>query len=179
MTKRILLLLILQVYFTGYCQEIDEKYLNETKLFLQYIVPEFFGNTHLIINKTAPKVNIKDCKLAYESEKLSKAELIEVKEKTEKPKIIYWTNYFFPLAKIIDNDKITETFKDQEKGWNIFREKYGNNVTEFSSPIFLRNYNIAIIRFSIAQDYLAGYGYEGIFFKTEKGWDMAACSWDN
>ncbi len=179
MVKKILLFFILQIPFKNYCQKTDDRYAKETKLFLQYVIPEFLGNRTLIIDKTATKVDINDCKLAYESEKLSKAELEEVKEKIKNPSIIYWTNDFFPLAKIIDNDKITETFKDQEKGWNIFREKYGNNITGFSSPIFLRNYQIVIIKFSIAEDYLAGHGYEAIFFKTEKGWDMAACSWDN
>ena len=75
--------------------------------------------------------------------------------------------------------EIDEIFKDNANGWNEFQKKYGGSIAQFSSPIFLRNYEIVIIKFSITSDYLAGLGYEAIFMRNGDNWEISACSWDN
>lgn len=182
MKKKLLLFLVLNLTNLTYCQEnsFDEKYKNETKLVINYIFKNFLQEADLNISKTAKIVEINNCTSTYESPMLYKNEKEYVRDCIKNPKIIYWTEDFFPNCKIIESEKISEIFNDNTNGWNKFQQQYGGgSIAEFSSPIFLRNYEIVIIKFSITSDYLAGSGYEAIFTRKGDSWEMSACSWDN
>ena len=84
------------------------------------------------------------------------------------PKITYWTEEYFPTSKFIDSN-------NNQK----LNNRYNGTIAYFSSPIFLRNYEIAIIRFSEVSGELSGVGYEGIFIKKGDVWEIDVCSWDN
>ena len=179
MLQKILLLLILQICASGYSQKTADNYIAETKALLNTIIPEFFGSSPFAIRQSTLKLNSDDCRLTYQSNKLSKVELQEVLDKIENPSIIYWTNVYFSEYKIIEDEKIREVFQDKVSGWQNFEKIYIPSLAEFSSPIFLRNYEIAIIKFSISSGSLSGHGYEAIFFKRGNEWSMESCSWDD
>ncbi len=181
MKKRILIILLLLFTNLIFCQETEAetKYITETKSLINYISKVFLSTTNLNIEKTATRVKIENCKERYESSMFDKSELDFIKQSINNPKIIYWSEEYFPNSKIIENEKIQAVFKEETDGWNKFRETYGGAIVEFSSPIFLRNYQIALIRFSETSGELSGVGYEGIFIKKGDVWEINACSWDN
>lgn len=181
MKKKLLLFLILNLTNFVYCQEnlFDDKYKNETKLVISYIFRNFLQESNINIDKTATIVEVNNCTSTYDSPMLYSNEKEYVRECIKNPKIKYWTEDFFPNCKIIESKKIDEIFKDNANGWNEFQKQYGGSIAQFSSPIFLRNYEIVIIKFSITSDYLAGLGYEAIFIRNGDNWEISACSWDN
>lgn len=165
-----------------YCQEMvnEERYYQEAKSLLNYIQKEFIRETNFNIDQLAERVKAENCRSTYESSMFNNSELEYIKNSINNPKIIYWTKDFFPASNIIAHEKIQDAFKDEINGWKKFREIYGSaSIIEFSSPIFLRNYGIAIVKFSITSGYLSGVGYEALFIKKGNIWDMNACSWDN
>jgi hypothetical protein len=178
--KNIFLIIFLCFANLTYTQETesDVKYNQEVKSLLEYIQLQFIGETNFNVVKLASLIKIENCKSTYESSIFNSSELEYIKYNINNPKINYWTKDFFPSSNIIEKEKIEEIFNDPINGWKKFREKYGNDsIVSFSSPIFLRNYEIAIIKFSITSDYLSGDGYEALFIKKDNGWEMNACSW--
>ncbi|MFD2939090.1 hypothetical protein [Flavobacterium notoginsengisoli] len=178
--KKIILFIFFNVPYLIHCQEkpIDLKYKQETKLLLNYILKNYL-ETNTVIEKKASRVNIQDCPSTYESPILYNNEKEYVVKCINNPKILYWQKEYFPNLKIIENEKIDSVFNNANNGWNEFHKSYGHSLTSFSSPIFLRNYQIAIIKFSITSDSLAGYGFEAVFTKKDNDWVISACSWDD
>jgi hypothetical protein len=180
MMNKVLFILFLHITNLTYCQEIETRYKQEVKSLLNYIQLEFIGETTFNIDQSAKLVKIEDCKSTYESSIFDSSELEYIKKSIDKPKIVYWTKDFFPSSNIIESKKIQDAFKDEIDGWKKFRQIYGgSSIAEFSSPIFLRNYEIAIIKFSITSGYLSGVGYEALFIKKGNVWEINACGWDN
>jgi hypothetical protein len=180
--KNIFLIIFLCFANLTYTQETesDVKYNQEVKSLLEYIQLQFIGETNFNVVKLASLIKIENCKSTYESSIFNSSELEYIKHNINNPKINYWTKDFFPSSNIIESKKIQDAFKDEIDGWKKFRQIYGGgSIAEFSSPIFLRNYEIAIIRFSITSGYLSGVGYEALFIKKGNVWEINACSWDN
>jgi hypothetical protein len=169
MKKKILIITFLLVNNIIFCQETEAetKYKAETKSLISYILKVFLSTPNLI-EKTATRVEIENCREKYESPIFDKLELDYIKQSINNPKITYWTDEYFPTSKIIES-------KNNQK----LNNRYEGAIADFSSPIFLRNYGIAIIRFSEVSGELSGVGYEGIFIKKGDAWEIDVCSWDN
>ena len=167
MKKTLFLIILLNLTNYIYCQEniTISKYKEETKLVISYILKTFIQENNLNIIKIATPVEIKDCPETYESSILHDDEKEYIRKTIKNPQIIYWTTDYFPSCKIIGNEE-TE-------------QQYSGSIARFSSPIFLRNYEIVLIKFSISSASLSGYGFEAIFTRKDKGWYMYSCSWDN
>lgn len=180
--KNIILILLLLITSLTYCQktENEARYNQEVKSLLNHIQKDFIKETNFNIDRLAERVKVENCRSTYESSIFNDSELEFIKNSINNPKIIYWTKDFFPASTIIEHEKIQEAFKDEINGWEKFRELYGaDSLIELSSPIFLRNYEIAIIKFSATSGYLSGVGYEALFIKKGNTWEINACSWDN
>lgn len=179
--KNVFFTLFLSFANLTYTQETesDVKYNQEVKSLLAYIQLNFIGETNFNVLSLANLIKIENCKSTYESSIFNSIELEYIRYNINNPKINYWTNEFFPSSNIIENEIIEEIFKDEIKnGWEKFEKKYGSgSIVSFSSPIFLRNYTIAIIKFSISSGYLSGDGYEALLIKKGNSWEMNACSW--
>lgn len=182
MMKKALFILFVHLVNLTYCQEteLDAKYRQEVKSLLNHIQSDFINEANIKIDGLAARITIEDCKSTYESSIFTSSELKYIKQSIDNPKIIYWSKDFFPASNIIPNEKIQELFKDGVNGWKNFHQLYGKgSIVQLSSPIFLRNYEITIIKFSITSGYLSGVGYEGFFIKRAGKWEINACSWDN
>ena len=169
MKKKILVLSFFLLSNIIFCQETEgeTKYKKETKSLIRYLLSEFLSKPNWI-ERTATLVNIEDCRNKYESPIFNKEELEYIKLSIDNPKITYWTQDFFPTSQVVESRKIQKR-KDQGI----------ETIAYFSSPIFLRNYEIALIRFSVVSGELSGVGYEGIFIKKGDIWEIDVCSWDN
>ena len=169
MKKKILIITFLLFNNIIFCQETEAetKYKVETKSLISYILKVFLSTPNLI-ERTATLVEIENCRQKYESPIFDKSELDYIKQSINNPKITYWTEEYFPTSKFIDSN-------NNQK----LNNRYNGTIAYFSSPIFLRNYEIAIIRFSEVSGELSGVGYEGIFIKKGDVWEIDVCSWDN
>lgn len=167
MKKTLFLIILLNLTNYIYCQDniTVSKYKEETKLVINYILENYIQDNYLNIIKTATPVQVKNCPETYESSILYDDEKEYVRKTIKNPQIIYWTNDFFPNCKIIEDEEA--------------EQQYSGSIARFSSPIFLRNYEIVIIKFSISSGNLSGYGFEAIFTRKDKGWFIYSCSWDN
>ena len=181
MKKGILIIILLLFNNLVFCQEtqVETEYKAETKLLINYILKNFLSTSYLNIRKTATRVKIENCKEKYESPIFDKLELDYIKKSIKNPKIISWNQEYFPNLKIIEEEKRQVIYKDRTDSCNKFEKTYEGSIAEFSSPIFLRNYEIAIVRFSETSGELSGVGYEGIFIKKGNNWEIDVCSWDN
>ena len=77
-----------------------------------------------------------------------------------------------PNINIVEESEIKKIFEDDKNGWENFRKKYGNNsIVRFSKPIFLRNYKICIISYSVGYGYLGGYNETACYRKQNGVWE--------
>jgi hypothetical protein len=181
MKKKILIITFLLFSNIIFCQETeaDTKYKAETKSLKSYILKVFLSTPYLNIERTATRVKIENCKEKYESPIFDKSELDYIKQSINNPKIAYWTEEYFPTLKIIEDKKNEKNINDKIECNSEIKYQYKGTIAEFSSPIFLRNFEIALVRFSEVSGELSGFGYEGIFIKKGNDWKIDTCSWDN
>jgi hypothetical protein len=50
----------------------------------------------------------------------------------------FWDSIDIPNSLAIPSDTITAIFKDRERSWKYFREKYGSSFNTFTMPVFFR-----------------------------------------
>ncbi len=181
MKKGISIIMLLFFCNLLFCQEsqAETEYKAETKLLINYILKNFLSASYLNVQKIATLVKIENCKEKYESPIFDKSELDYIKQSIKNPKVIYWNQDYFPNLKIIEKENTQAIYKEGTDDYNKFGKAFDGSIAEFSSPIFLRNYEIVLIRFSETSGKLSGIGYEGIFIKKGNNWEIDACSWDN
>lgn len=80
-----------------------------------------------------------------------------------------WNENLLNGAKVISKTNIRRTFK-KKRGWQKFRNKYGNCLSSYSMPIFNLNYDYCIIQVGIQCDWLAGRGGTNVYKLIEGRW---------
>ena len=163
-------------------KELGEKYKNETKKIVSYILEDEIK----IVSKTVliNKASIYDLKDCFETIFINSKELTEKDKsdiKIEIPIEFNWTNEYIENVKIIENSEFQKIFEDHKNGWENFRKLHGESILKISRPIFLRNYSICIISYSLTYDSLGGFGYTTCYRKENGKWKAfgTSCGWDS
>lgn len=162
----------------------DEKYIKETQKLLSDLIIQNKIELQSVLNNTAKanKYDLKDCfdNSFIKSAGLNDNEVSQVRFEIESQNIFKWTNEYVPNINIVEESEINKIFEDDKNGWENFRKQYGNySIVSFSKPIFLRNYKICIISYSVAYGYLGGYGETACYKKQNGVWkaDGIICSY--
>ena len=92
------------------------------------------------------------------------------REQFSKPRKFKWQENKIIGAKIIPEKELSKVFKHRKNGWNKFRKKYGNCLTDFSLPIFNIDFTYCIFYQWVQCDYLAGYGNLGLYKFENNKW---------
>lgn len=105
---------------------------------------------------------IKDTVFSKEDGDFIKQQLILINE-------FKWEQGKIKGANIIPDEKIHKIFK-HKKGWDKFNKKFGNCLTEFSLPIFSKNYDYCIFYSWEQCHYLAGGGNISLYKFVNSKW---------
>ena len=84
-----------------------------------------------------------------------------------------------PKAKLINGDTIKEIFNNYAKMWTYFHKEIGRDLTTFSAPIFLRNYQYCIFYSSFHCGDRCGEGQLLLYKKDGADWKKVKtyCNW--
>jgi hypothetical protein len=102
---------------------------------------------------------------------ISSQERIHIGQALTKLSSIRWSSSLFKYGKLISQDTVRAIFKDREhRGWQYFKQHYGTELHEFSSPIFIRDNTLCIFYSGYTCGYECGEGALAIFKKEKKDW---------
>lgn len=154
----------------------DEKYINETKKLLSNLIIQNKIEPQSVLNNiaTANVYGLKDC---FDNSFITLAglddnEVSQVRFEIDSQNIFKWTNEYVPNINIVEESEIKKIFEDDKNGWGNFRKQYGNySIVRFSKPIYLRNYEICIISYSVTYDSLGGYDETACYRKQNGIWE--------
>ncbi|HEX4850645.1 MAG TPA: hypothetical protein VFV08_07560 [Puia sp.] len=124
----------------------SSQYLSEVIQFIQQIKQQELNNNFFILEDEPATLDYFDClkELRTDTATFSKTELSVIEQEGKEPLIKIWTNSLIPKIKIISADTVRNIFNDNSKSWPFFYKHIGHSVSNFSAPIFLRNYSCCL-----------------------------------
>lgn len=167
-------LVVLCLYcFNSYCRAQDSA----------SFIKKYFGVTAKIVYKDRldtyhvdpiKSVLSKDTLHGFDSTEvliISPLERIYIDQALTKLSSTQWSSSLFKYGKLISQDTVRAIFKDRKhRGWQYFKQYYGNELHEFSSPIFIRDNTLCIFYSGYSCDYECGEGALAIFKKEKENW---------
>jgi hypothetical protein len=125
-------------------------------------------------SKTLKKSRLIDKKIkVVDSLTLTKQEKeFIIKELKKQTSEAFWDSIHIPNSLVITTDTITAIFKDRERGWKYFREKYGSSINSFTMPVFFRKKQLCAFYYDSHCGGLCGDGVLAIYRKEKGHWVM-------
>lgn len=125
-------------------------------------------------SKTLKKSRLIDKKIkVVDSLTLTKQEkdfiIKEIKKQATKA---FWDSIDIPNSLAIPADTITAIFKDRERGWKYFREKYGSSFNTFTIPVFFRKEQLCAFYYEDECGNRCSNGVLAIYRKEKGHWIM-------
>jgi hypothetical protein len=184
--KTLIVLLLATFPFSGNSQTNckNDRYKQETKKILSDILAEIDIDSKTLLADSTTTYSLKDGIETIFNDSIhdfSEEEKLFIKNEIENPVVFKWTTEYAENIRLITNRECENIFKDHKNGWNKFRTIYGERIVDVSKPIFIRNYSICILSYSVSEDYLGGYGYTACYRIVDGKWKPLGWmySWDN
>lgn len=174
------LIILWLCYFNGYSQ---------TQTSISFIQKQFGVNTKLVYMDGLDIYHVNNIKgalsedtlrgtlgIAYEPSKvliLSPEERMYIDQALAKLANTRWDSSLFKYGKLISKDEVKAIFTDRkDQGWQYFKQHYGTELHEFSSPIFIRDNTLCVFYSGYSCDYECGGGTLAIFKKEKGDWAL-------
>ncbi len=184
--KTLIVLLLAMTPFSGNSQTncINDRYKQETKKILSDVLTEIGINSKTLLEDTTTTYSLKygiETIFNDSTHDFSDEEKLYIKNEIENPVAFKWTTEYVENIRLITTQECKNIFNDHKNGWNKFRTMYGERIVTVSKPIFIRNYSICILSYSVSEDFLAGYGFTACYRVEDGKWKPFGWmhSWDN
>ncbi len=178
MPRNFTLIILCSCCFNGYSQ---------TQNSISFIQKHFGVNTKLVYMDRLDIYHVNNIKgalskdtlcgtlgITYESPKiliLSPQERTYIDQALAKLASTRWDSSLFKYGKLISKDEVKAIFTDRkQQGWQYFKQHYGTELHEFSSPIFIRDNTLCVFYSGHSCDYECGEGALAIFKKEKEDW---------
>ncbi len=149
----------------------DAEYLIQTQKFIKQIKQNEFNDTSSFLASTPTAFKTLDGlkEFRLDTALFTKKEIDFVDAEGKKTIIKKWTVSFFP--KVVTQDTIDAIFKTRGfLGWQYFHTHFGRRITNFSEPIFLRNYTYCLFYYGSSCGSTCGGGGLFLYKKEDDKW---------
>jgi hypothetical protein len=149
----------------------DSLYNQQVKIFINDIYAEKLKSKgSVLIEEPQSRYDLKYSDTSF----FTKEELSSIKKQVENPKVESWRNIIGTNMKCIDKDSLNRILNKKYlrlyNGWDYFYKYVGNDIYNFSSPIFIRNYQYCIFYSEINCGFKCASGELYLYRKENEKW---------